>query len=266
MRAVNAPRVLRVLTANLHACAGLEPIPPSGLPAPTVRRTLGRLAAVLAAEAPDVIMAQELDLCGARTSCVLQAEELAAHLGMNVVTATCLDTRGCDVPAPLRDLLYGTALFTRVPLSDVTARVLLPTVGAPPEERKVLMGTLPGGLRIACAHLDPFPAAARHAQLRALSEAIGPRTVLGADLNEPLLSPPTSDPAFARYGWGSGAGALGLDPPTTLLPTWPWPDAVADIDHVLVRGPGLRVLRRWRVDPAGASDHWFLCADVEVLP
>ncbi|GMV42018.1 MAG: hypothetical protein AMXMBFR64_37340 [Myxococcales bacterium] len=266
MRAVNAPRVLRVLTANLHACAGLDPIPPSGLPAPTVRGTLGRLAAVLAAEAPDVIMAQELDLCGGRTSQVAQADELAARLGMHVVTATCMDTRACDVPAPLHDLLYGIALFTRLPLSDVTERVLPPTVGTPPEERKVLMGTLPGGLRVACAHLDPFPTAARHAQLRALSEAIGPRTILGADLNEPLLSPPNTDPAFARYGWRERSEALDLEPPGDLIPTWPWPDAVADIDHVLVRGPGLRALRRWRVDPAGASDHWFLCADVEVLP
>lgn len=265
---------LRVLTANLHACAGLPPLPPEGLPAATVRATLRELAAVLAAEAPDVIMAQELDLCGARTGRVRQADELAALLGMHVVTATCLDTRGLAVPDALADLVYGIALFSRAPLRDVKDHLLPPTVGTPPEERRLLVGTLPtGGVRVACAHLDPFPPAVRHAQLRALAAALGEGpVVLGADLNEPLFSPPgvIPPPVRARYGWGGERlppgwpAALGFSPPAALPPTWPWPDAVADIDHVLVRGDGLRVLERRRVDPGGASDHWFVCADVQL--
>lgn len=264
---------LRVVTANLHACAGIPHVPGGGLPASVVRATLARAAAAIAAAAPDVVCAQEVDLCSARTGHVRQADELAALLGMRVVTAVTYDTRGHDAPIPeLRDCLYGLALFAREPVLDVRELLLGPAPPAgphPPELRKALSALVPiggpiGSVRVACAHLEPRPPVVRRHQLLSLSAAWPGPLIVGADLNEPRAVAPASIPEGprTRYGW-LGAAPWGPFPAAPGAgPTWPYPDAVADIDHILARGPGLRVTRAWLVDHGGASDHWFLAADI----
>lgn len=254
---------LRIVTANLHAGAGVAHVPRGGLAADVVRRNLEAAARAIAAVAPDVVCAQEVDLCSARTGHVRQADELAALLGIHAATAVTYDTRGRSAPVPeLEGCLYGIALLARAPLADVRELLLEPVVdagGHPPEQRKAL-SALVAGVRVACAHLEPRPAAVRRAQLRALAAAWPGPLVVGADLNEPWHAAPEGGP-HARYGWDDPPwGELAFAASPSPGPTWPYPDATADIDHVL--GRGVRVARCWRLDHGGASDHWFVAADV----
>src|SRR5665213_1788480 len=61
----------RILTYNVHRCVGTDR-----------RLDVGRVAAVIAAEAPDIVVLQEVDVGRARTGGVDQAHKLAERLGM----------------------------------------------------------------------------------------------------------------------------------------------------------------------------------------
>src|SRR5579862_8740187 len=63
--------MVRILTYNVHRCVGLDR-----------RMDVGRVAQVIAAEAPDIVALQEVDVGRARTGRVDQAHALARRLGM----------------------------------------------------------------------------------------------------------------------------------------------------------------------------------------
>ena len=63
--------MFRILTYNVHRCVGVDR-----------RLDVGRVAAVIAAEAPDIVALQEIDVGRARTKGVDQAHDLARRLGM----------------------------------------------------------------------------------------------------------------------------------------------------------------------------------------
>ena len=69
--APGGPTVLRVMTYNVHGCVGTDR-----------RLDVGRIAEVIAREAPDVVALQELDAGRARSDGVDQAYAIAERLGM----------------------------------------------------------------------------------------------------------------------------------------------------------------------------------------
>src|SRR5271167_1692127 len=61
----------RILTYNVHRCVGTDR-----------RLDVGRVAEVIAAQSPDIVALQEVDVGRARTGGVDQAHRLAQRLGM----------------------------------------------------------------------------------------------------------------------------------------------------------------------------------------
>lgn len=100
----------RILTYNVHRCVGTDR-----------RLDVGRIAEVIAAQAPDIVALQELDVGRARTGGVDQAHEIAHRLGMAFHFHAALK---------VEEELYGDAILTAHP------------------ERLVQVGPLPGYARI----------------------------------------------------------------------------------------------------------------------
>jgi endonuclease/exonuclease/phosphatase family metal-dependent hydrolase len=96
---------LRLMTYNVHGCGGMD-----GRVSPR------RVARVIAAEAPDLVALQEIDLGRRRSRAEDQAALIAHELGMHVVFCPTV-TRGEEH--------YGHALLSRWPI-EVVKRALLP--------------------------------------------------------------------------------------------------------------------------------------------
>ena len=96
----------RILTYNVHRCLGADG-----------RLDVGRIAAVIAAEAPDIVALQEVDVGRARTGGVDQAHRIAERLKM---------TSRFHAALKVEEELYGDAILTCLP------------------ERAVKVGPLPG--------------------------------------------------------------------------------------------------------------------------
>jgi endonuclease/exonuclease/phosphatase family metal-dependent hydrolase len=95
----------RLMTYNVHGCGGTD-----GRVSPR------RVARVIAAQAPDLLALQEIDLGRRRSRSEDQAQLIARHLGMHVVFCPTV-TRGQEH--------YGHALLSRWPI-EIVKRALLP--------------------------------------------------------------------------------------------------------------------------------------------
>ncbi len=197
-----------------------------------VRATLGGLQAVIAAEAPDLVLLQEVDRDSRRTARIDQVPPLAAAAGAAAVaTAPCHRAR--YVPVPLRDPLgrvdMHVALLSRFALAGAH-RLPLPLLRESRArqafnlKRALLWATLPveGGpsLDVAVTHLSAFSfgdgtlprqVAVLDAWMRE-REAAGRPFVLGGDLN---LLPPGDDPG--RLGADAAEYADDPNPAVALL-------------------------------------------------
>jgi len=100
----------RILTYNVHRCVGTDR-----------RLDVGRIAAVIAAERPDIVALQEVDVGRARTGNVDQAQAIAVRLGMAFRFHAALK---------VEEELYGDAILTALP------------------ERLIRAGALPGHPRL----------------------------------------------------------------------------------------------------------------------
>ena len=100
----------RIMTYNVHLCIGTDR-----------RLDVGRVADVIAAQTPDIIALQELDVGRARTGGLDQAHELARRLGMKF---------HFNAAMAFEDEAYGDAILTHLP------------------ERLVKSGPLPGYHRL----------------------------------------------------------------------------------------------------------------------
>jgi endonuclease/exonuclease/phosphatase family metal-dependent hydrolase len=101
---------MRILTYNIHRCEGTDR-----------KVDVGRVAAVIAAETPDIVALQEVDVGRRRTGGVDQAHDIARRLGM----------RSRFHPAmSVEQELYGEAILTALP------------------ERLIKAGALPGYARV----------------------------------------------------------------------------------------------------------------------
>src|ERR1700722_12238684 len=96
----------RILTYNVHRCIGTDR-----------RLDVGRIADVIAAQSPDIVALQEVDVRRARTGGVDQAHAIAEQLGM---------VSRFNVTVRVEEERYGDAILTALP------------------ERLVKAGPLPG--------------------------------------------------------------------------------------------------------------------------
>lgn len=247
------PRVLRILTYNVHRCIGADG-----------RADPGRIAEVVARCAPDIVALQELDVGRARTGHVDQAQAIAQHLAMDFHFHPALT---------VAEERYGDAILTALPVRLVKAGAL---PGLPHHPRLETRGALwaavelGGGtaLQVLNTHLG-LRAAERLVQVEALlgggwlghPECRGRPVVLLGDFN----ALPRSR-AYARL-----AGRLhdaqcalpGLHRPLATFPArWP----MLRIDHVFL-GEGVEALRA--EVPRGApermaSDHLPLLVELRI--
>src|SRR5271168_3924864 len=98
--------MVRLLTYNIHRCVGVDR-----------KLDVGRTAAVIAAQSPDIVALQEVDVGRARTGGADQAQRLAERLGMAFHFNAALT---------VEEERYGDAILTALP------------------ERLVKAGPLPG--------------------------------------------------------------------------------------------------------------------------
>src|SRR5271154_5488805 len=96
----------RILTYNVHRCVGTDR-----------RLDVARIAQVIAAQAPDIVALQELDVGRARTGGVDQAHRLAQRLGMAF---------HFNAAFKVEEELYGDAILTTLPERLIKAGPLPP--------------------------------------------------------------------------------------------------------------------------------------------
>lgn len=224
---------LRLMTYNIRHGRGADQ-----------KVDLGRIAAVIASCAPDVVALQEVDVGRARSGGEHQAEALARRLGLtHVQFAACVTHGACE--------FYGIATLSRLPIA--AARQLPLPAGPASEPRSALLTRLSWGtglLDVVNTHLS-LRGAERAAQVGALIEAFADRDlVVAGDLN------------CTPYGGPYRQLAAHLPRAARRVRTWPARLPVVQLDHVLYRG-GLAVTEAHAVTsgPARrASDHLPIAA------
>ncbi len=271
-----------VVTANMHVAAGVHPIGAQGVPKAVVLANLKKLAVILKAADPDIVLLQEVDFGSQRSGGIDQAQYLAEALNMHASRAITLDTGTHREPLPpvLWKCRYGLATLTRQ-APDRTETVTLPNPPESPdwpvsEGRALLtvrLQTRQGtSLIIGNTHLDYRQAATRRVQMTAIRSALPSDTpwILGGDFNEPLPPVVSSDAAIRQLAKTHNWPPPGIDTPTlfdllaaapfdltSIAPTYPHPQPVAAIDHVFAGG-SWQVSDRQVIDPRETSDHRFV--------
>jgi endonuclease/exonuclease/phosphatase family metal-dependent hydrolase len=244
----------RILTYNVHRCVGVDG-----------RMDVGRIAAVIAAEAPDIVALQEVDVGRARTGRVDQAHEIAKRLNM---------TARFNAALRVEEELYGDAILTTLPEQLVKAGPLPGYAPFPQlEPRGALWIAVDLGdkrsLQVINTHLGLIP---REQQLQA-SALCGPAWLGGPLRTDPLIvagdfnAGPRSQVYLALSRLLRNAHDFPARGPGRVA-TFPSRLPVLRIDHLFV-GKGVRItsLRAAAGQLARlASDHLPLVADFETGP
>jgi endonuclease/exonuclease/phosphatase family metal-dependent hydrolase len=242
--------MVRILTYNVHRCVGVDR-----------RLDVGRIAEAIAAQAPDIVALQELDVGRARTGGVDQAHQIAQRLGM-----------AFHFNAALRveEEQYGDAILTALPERLVKAG---PLPGHPRfarlEPRGALWVAIEVGdceLHVINTHLGLSPREQR-GQAAAL---MGPEWLGKVPGGAPLVVAGDMNAAPPALAWKLFAAHLTESRRAAVYThhafTFPSPFPVLPIDHLFV-GAGVTVERvRAPSDPLTrqASDHLPLVADLRL--
>lgn len=217
----------RVATFNIHHGAGRDG---------TV--DVERTASVIRSLAPDLIALQEVDRGLERSSFQDQPALLSEATGMVMHFSAAIS---------VGDGEYGLCIGGRDPEIQV-AREPLPQVAS--EERRIAIVARWAGISVIATHLARAPRA-RKLQLEAIATLAGrlsPPVIVLGDLNQ-------------RAGDLQALHLAELAAGPTRRPLRWWLRGRGRVDHILA-GPGL-VIRRSRLVPTNASDHWPLVADIE---
>lgn len=236
------------MTYNVHRCQGMDG-----------RLDVARIAAVIAADAPDIVALQELDVGRARTRGVDQAHAIAELLGMRSRFHAALQVEG---------ELYGDAILTALPERLIKAG---PLPGLAPLPRLEPRGAVwaavdLGGVevQIVNTHLGLLA----HEQAAQVEALLGPVWLDGAPRDHcVLLGDFNATPGSTAYRavtrrFADAQSAL----PGRSAPTFPAMLPMLRIDHIFV-GPGVEVRRVWTStspDARLASDHLPLTMDFEL--
>ena len=150
-RAGENSKPLRVLCWNIHHGAGLDG-----------KVDLDRLAAVIRAQDPDLVMLQEVDVGCKRSGGVDQPAELSRLTGMRQAFGKAMD---------FEDGQYGQMILSRFPLSDPQIH-RLPGEGEPRIAFSAVAETPIGPVTVASIHLDFMDEARQLAQAQVASAAV----------------------------------------------------------------------------------------------
>ena len=239
--------MVRVLTYNVHRCIGTDRV-----------LDVGRIADVIASQAPDIVALQELDVGRARTGGVDQAHQLAERLGM-----------AFHFHAALRveEEQFGDAVLTALPERLVKAG---PLPGHPRFTRLEPRGAIwvavqAGGveLQVINTHLGLVP---REQQLQAAA-LVGPDWLGAAPAAAPVVVLGDFNATARTLAYRALAGQLAESRRARRLaaPTFPARLPVLAIDHVFVRGLSVsRVVTPTTAAARAASDHLPLVVDLNV--
>lgn len=238
--------MVRVLTYNVHRCVGADRV-----------LDVGRVADVIAAQSPDIVALQELDVGRARTGGVDQAHRLAQRLGMAFHFHAALK---------VEEERFGDAVLTALPERLVKAG---PLPGHPRFARLEPRGALwvaikAGGveLQVINTHFGLVP---REQQLQAAA-LVGPDWLGAAPAGAPAIvlgdfnaTPRTlAYRTLARRLTECRRAARAARTPT--FPAWM---PVLAIDHVFVRGLTAEQVATPTAPMARvASDHLPLVVDL----
>ena len=239
----------RILTYNVHRCLGVDG-----------RLDIGRIAATIAAEEPDIVALQEVDVGRARTGGVDQAHRIAERLKM---------TSRFHAALRVEEELYGDAILTSLPERVIKTG---PLPGYKPiprlEPRGALMvaiGVAPGiEIQVINTHLGLVP---REQQIQAA--ALAGEDWLGHPLRrDPLILIGDLNAVSRSVVWRTLSSKL-TDATKgrrgRRIATFPAQAPILRIDHVFVSG-GLRVTgMHVPATPLAkvASDHRPLVMDFE---
>ena len=241
--AEESPKILRVLTYNIHHGEGVDG-----------KVDLQRQADVIRAAKPDIVALQEVDDRTMRTGKIDQTTELARMTGLHGRFVHQLDFEGGR---------YGQAILSRIPISDVTLHWL---PGTPDRERRMAgMVTFEfhaTTIRFVTTHLHHNSDETRKDQARELNRLFAADdeqqllTFLAGDFN----AVPQSEPLeLLNERWESATNS-----PATL--TFPAARPERQLDYILFRPlGGANVLTASVLDESVASDHRPLLAEF-VLP
>jgi endonuclease/exonuclease/phosphatase family metal-dependent hydrolase len=242
----------RLLSYNVHRCLGGDR-----------RIDVGRVAEVIAAAAPDIVVLQEVDVGRARTGGVDQAHRLAQRLRMAFRFNAALK---------VEEELYGDAILTALPERLIKAGPLPGYAPIPQLEPRgalwVAIEVTPGAeLQVINTHLGLVP---REQQLQALA-LTGADWLGGPRRRDPLMLVgdfnATSATAAYRILARHLKDAHAARPRSAgRVATFPSTMAVLRIDHVFVSS-GVRILGMTApTDPRArvASDHLPLIVDFEL--
>ncbi len=244
--------MVRLLSYNVHRCVGTDR-----------RLDVGRIAAVIAAEEPDIVCLQEVDVGRARTGGVDQAHRIAERLGMK-----------SRFHAALRvvEEEYGDAILTALPETLVKAGPLPGYPRIPQLEPRgalwVEIEVAPGRrLQVLNTHLGLVPKeqqiqAAEIAGAAWLGSGLrrGPLALVG-DMNAPPRSV-----VYRTFASKLADAEKARPKRTERIATFPSQAPVLRIDHVFV-GEGVTVTgMHVSATPLArvASDHRPLVVELEV--
>jgi endonuclease/exonuclease/phosphatase family metal-dependent hydrolase len=239
---------MRILTYNVHRCVGTDR-----------RLDVARVAEVIAAQAPDIVALQELDVGRARTGGVDQAHRLAQRLGMAF---------HFNAAFTVEEEQFGDAILTALPERLVKAGALPGHPRFPQLEPRgaiwVEIETAAGVLGVINTHLGLVP---REQRLQAA--ALAGKTWLGAAAQgAPLVvvGDMNATPRNAAYRILAArlAEARRAAPFSHRAPTFPSTFPVLAIDHVFVSEAVVVDAVRTPLDPLSrlASDHLPLIVDL----
>lgn len=239
--------MVRILTYNVHRCVGTDR-----------RLDVGRVAEVIAAQSPDIVALQEVDVGRARTGGVDQAHRIAQRLGMAF---------HFNAAFKVEEEQFGDAILTVLPERLIKAGPLPGHPRFPQLEPRgalwVEIETAQGVLGVINTHLGLVPREQR-LQAAALAgrdwvEAAPPQTplVVVGDMNA------TPRNAAYRILAARLAEARRAAPFSHRAPTFPSTFPVLPIDHVFASETVVIDAVRTPLDPLSrlASDHLPLIVD-----
>jgi endonuclease/exonuclease/phosphatase family metal-dependent hydrolase len=242
--------MVRILTYNVHRCVGTDR-----------RLDVARVAEVIAAQAPDIVALQELDVGRARTGGVDQAHRLAQRLGMAF---------HFNAAFRVEEEQYGDAILTTLPERLVKAG---PLPSHPRFNRLEPRGaiwiavTIAGAeLQVINTHLGLVPR-----EQRGQATALAGEDWLGAAAR-PLILVGDMNATARAAAYRSFSSRLIESRRAARLsrpaPTFPSTFPVLAIDHVFVSEGVVVEAVRTPLDPLSrlASDHLPLVVDFSLAP
>jgi endonuclease/exonuclease/phosphatase family metal-dependent hydrolase len=242
--------MVRLLTYNVHRCVGTDR-----------RLDVGRVAEVIAAQSPDIVALQEVDVGRARTGGVDQAHRIAQRLGMAF---------HFNAAFKVEEEQFGDAILTTLPERLVKAGALPGHPRFPQLESRgalwVEIETPAGVLGVINTHLGLVP---REQRLQAAALA-GKDWVEGAAPGAPLVlvGDMNATPRNAAYRILAArmAEARRAAPFSHRAPTFPSTFPVLAIDHVFANEAVVVDAVRTSLDPLSrlASDHLPLIVDLSL--